>query len=176
MLSPKSAWCWFFGKSGPCDFEGFDCFFFNVDAGLLLLSSTKCGGDRAQSQNVYGQNCKFPKHLHTAGSFIHWSYGVTVSTLDSESSDRGSNPRRTLSTLSWRVPWTSSWAIALLFVFFLADEGIFCGRCPIRIFTNDPFSTCQLFPSMVHIDSLIRHGDPSMCGRIRISMIKRILF
>jgi hypothetical protein len=25
-----------------------------------------------------------------------WSYGVTVSTLDSESSDRGSNPRRTL--------------------------------------------------------------------------------
>ena len=24
-----------------------------------------------------------------------WSYGVTVSTLDSESSDRGSNPRRT---------------------------------------------------------------------------------
>jgi hypothetical protein len=25
----------------------------------------------------------------------HWSYGVTVSTLDSESSDRGSNPRRT---------------------------------------------------------------------------------
>ena len=26
---------------------------------------------------------------------ISWSYGVTVSTLDSESSDRGSNPRRT---------------------------------------------------------------------------------
>ena len=28
-------------------------------------------------------------------SCIHWSYGVTVSTLDSESSDRGSNPHRT---------------------------------------------------------------------------------
>ena len=95
-------------------------------------------------------------------SCIHWSYGVTVSTLDSESSDRGSNPRRTLSKfararlktekssvrasplvlfwigavngnamlcstlfginmLSWRVPWTSSWAIALLFVSF-SDE------------------------------------------------------
>ena len=26
---------------------------------------------------------------------IIWSYGVTVSTLDSEFSDRGSNPRRT---------------------------------------------------------------------------------
>ena len=29
--------------------------------------------------------------------FHAWSYGVTVSTLDSESSDRGSNPRRTSS-------------------------------------------------------------------------------
>ena len=28
--------------------------------------------------------------------YVTWSYGVTVSTLDSESSDRGSNPRRTL--------------------------------------------------------------------------------
>ena len=27
-----------------------------------------------------------------------WSYGVTVSTLDSESSDRGSNPREVLCT------------------------------------------------------------------------------
>ena len=30
---------------------------------------------------------------------ISWSYGVTVSTLDSESSDRGSNPRRTFFAL-----------------------------------------------------------------------------
>ena len=31
-----------------------------------------------------------------------WSYGVTVSTLDSESSDRGSNPRRTFSRIYTR--------------------------------------------------------------------------
>ena len=30
-----------------------------------------------------------------------WSYGVTASTLDSESSDRGSNPRRTLFNAGW---------------------------------------------------------------------------
>ena len=30
-----------------------------------------------------------------------WSYGVTVSTLDSESSDRGSNPRRTFHAHGW---------------------------------------------------------------------------
>ena len=34
---------------------------------------------------------------HPLDMFHAWSYGVTVSTLDSESSDRGSNPRRTLS-------------------------------------------------------------------------------
>ena len=33
----------------------------------------------------------------------HRSYGVTVSTLDSESSDRGSNPRRTLLSFSYGV-------------------------------------------------------------------------
>ena len=32
---------------------------------------------------------------YKSGSILHWSYGVTVSTLDSESSNRGSNPRRT---------------------------------------------------------------------------------
>ena len=31
----------------------------------------------------------------SARNFIIWSRGVTVSTLDSESSDRGSNPRET---------------------------------------------------------------------------------
>ena len=31
-----------------------------------------------------------------------WSYGVTVSTLDSESSDRGSNPRETLRVIFGR--------------------------------------------------------------------------
>ena len=39
-------------------------------------------------------------HVGEMGEAHHqstWSYGVTVSTLDSESSDRGSNPRRTLS-------------------------------------------------------------------------------
>ena len=34
---------------------------------------------------------------HPLDMFHAWSYGVTVSTLDSESSDRGSNPRRTSS-------------------------------------------------------------------------------
>ena len=82
----------------------FDWFFFNVDAGILLPSSTK-----AQSQNGYGQNCKFPKHLHTAGSFIHWSYGVTVSTLDSESSDRGSNPREAFLVISISILGISNW-------------------------------------------------------------------
>ena len=32
-----------------------------------------------------------------------WSYGVTVSTLDSESSDRGSNPRRTFTCVHERM-------------------------------------------------------------------------
>ena len=34
-------------------------------------------------------------HHQPFDMFHAWSYGVTVSTLDSESSDRGSNPRRT---------------------------------------------------------------------------------
>lgn len=37
----------------------------------------------------------FPFQTLPPVTISHWSYGVTVSTLDSESSDRGSNPRRT---------------------------------------------------------------------------------
>ena len=42
-------------------------------------------------------------HVGEMGEAHHestWSYGVTVSTLDSESSDRGSNPRRTFAKLA----------------------------------------------------------------------------
>ena len=45
-----------------------------------------------------------------------WSYGVTVSTLDSEFSDRGSNPRRTFSLLrsAYPRPQPSSLTISTL--------------------------------------------------------------
>ena len=37
---------------------------------------------------------------NASSSFSNWPRGVTVSTLDSESSDRGSNPREAFSTFS----------------------------------------------------------------------------
>ena len=75
-----------------------------------MLVSTICSGDRRQSQNGYGQNCKFSQ-TSAHGSFIHWSYGVTVSTLDSESSDRGSNPRRTLSKFARARLKAGKWSV-----------------------------------------------------------------
>ena len=161
MLSPRSAWCWFFGKSSPCDLEGLEWFFVQFWWGKGIASQYHLQrGQKAIPEWVWAKLQISQTSAHR--SCIHWSYGVTVSTLDSESSDRGSNPRRTLSKfararlktekssvrasplvlfwigavngnamlcstlfginmLSWRVPWTSSWAIALLFVSF-SDE------------------------------------------------------
>ena len=61
--------------------------------------------DLARAPCVEGVKWKGEKRMRVdfcGGSFsklrINWSRGVTVSTLDSESSDRGSNPRGTFSS------------------------------------------------------------------------------
>ena len=50
-------------------------------------------------QCVFGPRICTTEHIAagTRNAFAYWSHGVTVSTLDPESSDRGSNPRETLS-------------------------------------------------------------------------------
>ena len=72
----------------------------------MLMMMMRVVVDGGGAGGVYGDDCgdgghDGDSHGHqsddASGSFaISRSYGVTASTLDSESSDRGSNPRRTL--------------------------------------------------------------------------------
>ena len=82
-------------------------------AGELFLFGRGSGNDLVQGKawsRMCTQCCHPEQNPHTIkrdssfsttnGSNPKWSRGVTVSTLDSESSDRGSNPRETCFYLS----------------------------------------------------------------------------
>ena len=65
-------------------------------------------------QCVFGPCTCTTEHIAagTRNAFAYWSHGVTVSTLDSESSDRGSNPRETFSFCA-KPRALAAWAVDL---------------------------------------------------------------
>ena len=95
--------------------------------------------------------------VHLTKPFLQRSYGVTVSTLDSESSDRSSNPRRTY-VIGGGPPAKAS---VPLYIFFLGPSAgaVALGRfiSSMKLLTSSFFQTS--FVNILHVNHHLSAED-----------------